>query len=194
MNIVNVGYRSTNYYALDIKSGKLLIDCGWPGMFPEFLAAFKRKGIAPEEIHYILVTHFHMDHAGAVQEFKNRNAKLILMESQVNFVTPLADYLKSKAMPYLEIQPIGNIILKFDESRKFLKELGLEGEIIPTPGHSDDHVTLILDDGLGFTGDLPPRSLATDEVTKASWDRIHQHQVTRIFPAHGNPYEPSRSF
>ncbi len=189
MNIVNLGYRSTNYYALDIKGGKMLVDCGWPGMFPEFLAVFKRKGIAPEEVRYILVTHFHMDHAGAVQELKARGAKLILMESQVDFVKPLADYLKSKHMPYLEIQPIGNITLKFEESRKFLKDLGLDGEIIPTPGHSDDHVTLILDDGSVFTGDLPPRNLAVDDVTKASWERIYRHQVKGIFPAHGNPYQ-----
>jgi ribonuclease/clavin/mitogillin len=188
MNIVNLSYRSTNYYALEIKGGKLLIDCGWPGMFPEFLSVFKRKGIKPQEIHYILVTHFHMDHAGAVQELKGHGAKLILMESQVNFFTPMADYLKSKNMPYLEIQPIGNMIMKFDESRNFLKDLGLAGEIISTPGHSDDHVTLILDDGSVFTGDLPPRSLATDDTTIASWDRIYQHKVTRIFPAHGNQY------
>jgi glyoxylase-like metal-dependent hydrolase (beta-lactamase superfamily II) len=185
MNMVNLGYRSTNYYALELRQGKLLVDCGWPGMFPEFLSVLKRKGVAPEEIRYVLVTHFHMDHAGAVQEVKHRGAKLILMESQVDFVKPLADYLKSKNMPYLEIQPIGNIVLKFEESRKFLTGLGLEGEIIATPGHSDDHVTLILDDGSAFTGDLPPRDLATDDVTKASWDRIYQHKVTRIFSAHG---------
>lgn len=187
MNIVNVGYRSTNYYALEIKNGKLLVDCGWPGMFPEFLAVFRRKGVAPEKIRYILVTHFHMDHAGAVQEVKNQGARLILMESQVNFVTPLADYLKSKNMPYLEIRPIGNIILKFEESRKFLAGLGLEGEIIATPGHSDDSVTLILDEGFAFTGDLPPRFLVSEDnpVTKESWNRIYQHKISRIFSAHG---------
>jgi ribonuclease/clavin/mitogillin len=63
---------------------------------------------------------------------------------------------------------------------------GLEGKIIATPGHSDDHVTLILDDGSDFSGDLPPRHLAVDDVTRASGDQICQHKVTRIFPAHGN--------
>src|ERR1700690_2257288 len=123
MNIVNVGYRSTNYYALEIKSGKLLIDCGWPGMFPEFRAVLKRKGITPEELQYILVTHFHMDHAGAVQELKDHGATLILMESQVDYAKPMADYLISKNMPYLEIQSNGNLVLKFEESRKFLASI-----------------------------------------------------------------------
>ncbi len=188
MNILNVGYRSTNYYLLDIEHGKLLVDCGWPGMFSEFLAVLKRKGVAPEEVRYILVTHFHMDHAGAVQEVKECGAKLIVMESQAGFIKSLANYLKSKKMPYLEIQPAGNVDLKFKESRKFLAGLGLAGEIIPTPGHSDDHVTLILDDGSAFTGDLPPRPLVMqeDRVTMESWDRIYQHKITKIYPAHGN--------
>lgn len=188
MNILNLGYRSTNYYALKIKNGLLLIDCGWPGMFPEFLAVFKRKGITPEQIRYILVTHFHMDHAGAVQELKNRGAKLILMESQIGFPKAMADFLKPKNLGFTEISEGGNLLLKFSESREFLAGVGLAGEIISTPGHSDDHVTLILDEGFAFTGDLPPRFLVMDEdrVTKESWDRIYQHKISRIYPAHGN--------
>lgn len=188
MNIVNLGYRSTHYYALEIKDGFLLVDCGWAGMFPEFLAAFKRKGIAPEEIRYILVTHFHMDHAGTVQEMKNRGAKLILMESQIGYPKALADFLRPKNLGFLEIREDDNLLLKFSESRTFLAKLGLSGEIIPTPGHSDDHVTLILDEGYAFTGDLPPRSLVGDNQTElaASWDRIYQHKITHLYPAHGN--------
>jgi glyoxylase-like metal-dependent hydrolase (beta-lactamase superfamily II) len=77
--------------------------------------------------------------------------------------------------------------LKFADSRKFLAGLGLAGEIISTPGHSDDSVTLILDEGFAFTGDLPPLFMVAEEdhVTRGSWDKIYQHKVTRIFPAHG---------
>ncbi len=28
MNVINVGYDSTNYYALEVKGGKLLVDSG----------------------------------------------------------------------------------------------------------------------------------------------------------------------
>ena len=64
MNILNVGYQSTNYYLIDIKSGKLLVDCGWPGTLPQFSAELKRKGVSIKDIKYFLVTHFHPDHAG----------------------------------------------------------------------------------------------------------------------------------
>ncbi len=190
MNIINVGYRSTNYYALEIANGKLLFDCGWPGTMPQFAAELKRKGIPPAEIQYVLVSHFHTDHAGLVQEFKNLGAKFILLESQVNFIGPLNDFHKRKKTPFTEIFEDGSFILKFEDSRKFLASIGMSGEIISTPGHSDDSITLILDEGFAFTGDLPPRSLVPDEnqVMKESWNKIYSHKITQVFPAHGNQY------
>jgi ribonuclease/clavin/mitogillin len=187
-NIVNVGYHSTNYYAIDVRGGRLLVDCGWPGSLSQFTAQMKRKGISPSEIKYLLVTHFHPDHAGLVDEFKQLGARLILLESQVGALEPTADPTASGIPSFVHISAENNNLLKFKDSRRFLSSLDLAGEIIPTPGHSDDSVTLILDDGSAFTGDLPPRFLIADNdtVTKASWDTIYRHQITRVFPAHGN--------
>jgi hypothetical protein len=39
-------------------------------------------------------------------------------------------------------------------------------------GHSDDSVTLVLDAGMAFTGDLPPPHMATDETLQRSWAAI----------------------
>lgn len=187
MNIVNVGYQSTNYYAIDIKGGKLLVDCGWPGTLPQFTKVLQRKGIPIGEIRYLLVTHFHPDHAGLVQDIKNQGAKLILPECQRDFVAPFADHFKGKSFPYLEIRQDDNVNFKLEESRKFLSGIGLDGEIIHTPGHSDDSVTLILDEGFAFTGDLHPSFMNIDDVpTRESWDKIHQHKITRVFPGHGS--------
>ena len=187
MNILNVGYDSTNYYLLDIKVGKLLVDCGWPGTLPKFLSVLKRKDASPDQIKYLLVTHFHPDHSGLTQELKNLGISLILMESQVGFINAMDEMYKSKNLPYFPITPEKNIQLKFTYSRAFLATLGLAGEIISTPGHSDDSVTLILDEGFAFTGDLPPRVIIPEEntISKQSWDRIYQHKITKIFPAHG---------
>ena len=152
MNIVNAGYDLTNYYLLEIRGGMLLVDCGWPGTLPKFLAEFKRKGIQPADIRFILVTHFHPDHAGLVQEIKDLGAELILMESQPDFIQPMVEMLKRKGTPYIEIRPQGNLLLRFEESRKFLAGLRLSGDILATPGHSEDSVTLVLDEGFAFTG------------------------------------------
>ena len=187
MNIVNVGYDSTNYYLLETRSGKLLIDCGWPGTLPKLRAELKRKGIAIDEIKYLLVTHFHPDHAGITQELKNLGIKLILLENQVESIAPFADFFKGKNLRYLEITPHDNLSVRFEDSRKFLASMGMQGEILPTPGHSTDSVTLILDEGFAFTGDLYPLFMVPEEdhVSRKSWDKIYQHRITRIFPAHG---------
>ena len=186
MNIVNVGYDSTNYYLIEAKNGKLLVDCGWPGTLPKFNAELKRKGISLKEIQYFLVTHFHPDHAGMVQELKNQGIKFILWECQIDYIPQLTELFKTKKYPYVEIRQNDSHILKIEESRKFLASIGLNGEILHTPGHSDDSITLILDEGYAFTGDLHPSFMNIDhDVTRASWDKIHQHKITRIFPGHG---------
>ena len=160
MNIVNVGYDSTNYYIVEAKSGKLLVDCGWPGTLPKFMAELKRKGIS---------------------------FKLIVLEPQIDFITPFAEFFKGKKFPYVPITQNDNLVLKLADSRKFLAGIGLDGEILRTPGHSDDSVTLLLDEGFAFTGDLPPRFMVAEEdhVTQKSWDKIYKHKITRVFPAHG---------
>lgn len=186
MNIVNVGYASANYYAIDIQGGKLLIDCGWPGTLALFVKVLQRKGIALNEFKYLLVTHFHPDHAGLVQELKNQGTKFILPTCQMAFITPLAEYFRGKSLPYVTIKQSDNLILRLEDSRKFLSTMGLNGEMIHTPGHSDDSVTLVLDEGFAFTGDLHPSSINTeDKQTRESWDKIKQHRIKNIFPGHG---------
>jgi glyoxylase-like metal-dependent hydrolase (beta-lactamase superfamily II) len=186
MNIVNVGYQSTNYYAMDIQDGKLLLDCGWPGTLPQFMKVLQRKGISLNEFRYLLVTHFHPDHAGLVQELKNLGLKFILPECQVNFVGSFGEYFKGKSLPYVEIGQNDNLTLTLGDSRKLLANIGLDGEILYTPGHSDDSVTLILDEGYAFTGDLHPAFMNTDDITtRQSWDKIYKHRITRIYPGHG---------
>jgi glyoxylase-like metal-dependent hydrolase (beta-lactamase superfamily II) len=186
MNIVNVGYASTNYYAIDIKNGKLLLDCGWPGTLPQFTRVLQRKDIALHEIKYLLVTHFHPDHAGLVQELKNQGIRFILPECQAAFVGSFADFFTEKSHPYVEIRRDDNISLKLEDSRSFLANLGLSGELLHTPGHSDDSVTLILDEGYAFTGDLHPAFMDIEDTkTRQSWDKIGHFRVRQIFPGHG---------
>ena len=186
MNIVNVGYASTNYYAIDIKIGKLLVDCGWPGTLPQFTRVLQRKNISLQEIKYLLVTHFHPDHAGLVQELKNQGVKFILPDCQVDFVGSFGEYFKAKSLPYVKINPHDNFNLKLQDSRSFLASIGLRGEILHTPGHSEDSVTLVLDEGYAFTGDLHPAFMGIeDPKTHASWDKLQQFKIKQVFPGHG---------
>lgn len=74
------------------------------------------------------------------------------------------------------------------ESRALLAELRLTGEIIHTPGHSEDSVSLVIDEECVFTGDLPRQEFAEgfdDPAVAESWRRIMGFGVKRVYPAHG---------
>jgi glyoxylase-like metal-dependent hydrolase (beta-lactamase superfamily II) len=186
MNIVNVGYDSTNYYIVESQGARLLVDCGWPGTLPKLRGTLKRKGISLEEIKHLLVTHFHPDHAGLAQELKLQGIQLVVLECQTGFIDSFGEYFRGKNLPYVPITQHDNLVLNLDNSREFLAGMGLHGEILHTPGHSDDSISLILDEGYAFTGDLHPSFMNTDDPsTSESWAKIRQHRVTRIFPGHG---------
>jgi endoribonuclease LACTB2 len=187
MNIVNVGYDSTNYYVLADTRPKLLIDVGWPGTLPRLQHQCKRADIDLPDIKHLLVTHFHPDHAGLVQELKRLGMKLILVENQRAAVPALRAHMKPQHH-YVDIDLADNIALDIGDSRAFLAGLGIEGELIATPGHSDDSVCLILDEGAAFTGDLPhPMTIGEDSTsaTRESWARLRALEVRTIYPGHG---------
>jgi len=185
--IVNVGYRSTNYYALGYKIGQyLLIDCGWPGTLGKLKNQCRIKGIDLSQIKYLLVTHFHPDHAGLTQELINIGIKLLLMETQVKYAELMRNTMK-KDSGYVDIEVTGINAIAVNESREKLRSIGIDGEIISTPGHSPDSVTLILDEGIAFTGDLTPEIALPDDdvICRSSWKNIYGKKVTKIYPAHG---------
>jgi endoribonuclease LACTB2 len=187
MNVVNVGYASTNYYVLADSTPKLLIDVGWPGTLPKLQYQCKRMGIALEAVKHLLITHYHPDHAGLAQELKRTGMKLILLENQRSAVPVLRTYMKPQNN-YVEIDLADNISLNLSASRAFLASLGIEGEIISTPGHSDDSITLILDEGAAFTGDLTHPLMASEdsmEIIQASWAKIRAYGVHTVYPGHG---------
>jgi glyoxylase-like metal-dependent hydrolase (beta-lactamase superfamily II) len=188
MNMVNVGYSSTNYYVLEEGDTRLLIDVGMPGTFGQLLANMKRAGISLPSIRYLLVTHYHPDHAGIVEEVKAAGVRLIVMEPQVGASDLMHKMYIKPDSPFIPIRLDNNVDLTLGESRAFLKKLGIEGEIIATPGHSDDSVSLVLDDGSAFIGDLTPPTLADDEnrdAITASWAKLASLQVKRVYAGHG---------
>ena len=187
VNILNVGYDSTHYYLIGNPAPKLLVDIGWPGTLPKLIHALQRYKIQLKDIPYALATHYHPDHAGLAQDAKQQGVKLIVMENQLGALKDFGKYMKPENH-YIPITAENNIQLRFDESRKFLSTLGLAGEIIATPGHSDDSVTLVLDEGLAFTGDLHRPEFASaeqQEQTIASWDAIRKLGVHSVYPGHG---------
>lgn len=188
--IVNVGYRSTNFWVVSAGRSRLLVDLGWPGRVADLLANLQKKDIPLAEIRYGLATHYHPDHAGAAQDLKQRGLRLLVAEEQVPAI-PLMKQWTKPADRYTEITTHDNIVLPIRDSRHVLGTVDIDGEIVHTPGHSDDSVSLVLDIGCAFTGDLTMEAMVAAEdanVVARSWETLREKGVTTIYPGHGNPY------
>jgi len=187
ITILNVGYRSTNYWVVSGRQGRLLVDLGWPGSMGALRSNLERKGVPLAEIHYGLATHYHIDHAGLAEELKQLGVRLIVLPTQVE-TFPLMKTWTKPADHYMDITAQANVNISFAESRDFLAKLGINGEIVGTPGHSDDSVSLLLDDGSVFTGDLTaPALLAEDDASgaSASWRLLRERGAKCVYPGHG---------
>ncbi len=133
--------------------------------------------------------HYHIDHAGAAQDLKRLGVPLLVLESQVSAIPLMKGHTKPQDN-YTEISVDDNLVITFAESRQRLADIGIDGEVVPTPGHSDDSVSLILDSGEAFTGDLMPPDYTQpegQELARESWERIRALGATMVYPGHGAP-------
>lgn len=187
VTVVNVGYRSTNFWVVSAGTSRLLVDLGWPGMVGELLANLRKKGIPFAEIRYGLATHYHIDHAGAAQDLKKLGMRLLVTEEQLPAIPLMKQWTKPRDN-YTEITTHDNVVIKASESRALLAQLGISGEVVHTPGHSDDSVSLVLDSGIAFTGDLTSEQMVANEdptVVARSWQALRDLGVTTIYGGHG---------
>lgn len=185
--VVNVGYRSTNFWVVSAGSSRLLVDLGWPGTMQTMRANLERAGVPLTELRYGLATHYHIDHAGLAQEFKLAGVPLLVIDLQREWIPHLKDHIKPTDH-FTDITLHDNTVISLAASRALLAGIGIEGEILHTPGHSPDSVSLLLDDGSVFTGDLTHPMFVTDaeaDVTNASWALLREHGATTVYAGHG---------
>ena len=170
----------------------LLVDTDCAGMLTEFYKALKENGVRLDQIKYVLATHFHPDHMGLIGDLTERGVKLLLIDVQKDAVHA-SDYIfeRDKA-EYTSIDETQAAVISCRESRSFLERLGIAGEIISTPSHSADSVSLVLDEGDCFVGDLEPFEYieAYDDNShqkaqlEEDWRRILSYRPKRVFYAH----------
>ncbi len=187
ITITNAGYLSTNYWVVSAGRSRLLVDLGYPGTMGTMRARLKQMDIPLQEIRFALATHYHIDHAGLAQELKQVGVRLIVLKTQLNAIPLMKQFTKPRDH-YVEISLEGNLIIPASESRAVLSQVGIQGAILPTPGHSDDSVSLLLDDGSVFTGDLTPLENAwgeSGELAKASWHLLMAQGAKLVYPGHG---------
>ncbi len=189
--VTKLKYGNTNTFFVQGADGNLLIDTDFAGTLPKFYQAIKEYNIKISDIDYVLATHYHPDHIGLVSELIKQGAKLLLIDIQTSYIH-FADkiFRRSKQLLYEPIDIDNSIIISCQDSRAFLQNIGIEGEIISTSSHSEDSISLILDNGICFVGDLEPIEYldAYDDNLKleSDWELIMSYNPKMIYYAHAN--------
>ena len=184
-------YANTNTFYIPGADGGLLVDSDWAGTLPQFFKAIKAAGIEMKAITTLLVTHYHPDHMGLAGELQQLGVKLLIADLQLPFVHASDEiFVRDKRLSYRAADEDAARVISCAESREALKTLGIDGEIIHTPSHSEDSISLLLDDGSCLVGDLEPLAYLAgyDEnpALKSDWEQIMRRHPKRILYAHAN--------
>lgn len=184
-------YGNTNTFFVRGTDGNLLVDTDYAGTLPAFYGAMKKHHIKMSDITYVLATHYHPDHIGLVSELMKEGVKLLLMDTQCSHIHFSDEiFSREKRLDYEPINMDEAIVVSSKDSRRFLKSIGIEGEIIPTTSHSEDSVSLILDSGVCIVGDLEPiEYLGAYEENirlKNDWELVMGYRPKIIYYAHAN--------
>ncbi|MCX5827710.1 MAG: MBL fold metallo-hydrolase [Deltaproteobacteria bacterium] len=201
-------------YILQAADGAIMIDGGMPKQTRSFTRTLERLSIRPGNIRLIVLTHGHWDHIGSVGEIKKLTGAPIalhglekdwLEKSLISLppgVTPwgrLFVNIMAAFMPFVHIDAT-DVDIVLDEAEFSLAEYGIPGRIIYTPGHSMGSVSVMLDTGDAFVGDLAMNEfplclspglpiLAEDmQKVKESWKVLLDKGAKTIYPAHGKPF------
>jgi glyoxylase-like metal-dependent hydrolase (beta-lactamase superfamily II) len=102
-------------------------------------------------------------------------------------------------MPFIDFPPTEVDVLLGDEGLS-LSDFGIPGRVLYTPGHSSGSVSVLLDSGEAFVGDLAMNTFplrltpglpifAEDPAAViASWELLLEAGAREVYPAHGKPF------
>ncbi|XP_011501619.1 PREDICTED: beta-lactamase-like protein 2 isoform X2 [Ceratosolen solmsi marchali] len=184
--------QGTNTYLVGSGCKRVLIDSGDTHTAKQYITHLKQ--ILTEEnatIEHLILTHWHHDHVGGVLEIQNELKSLSSKQAMVwKFPRSIND-------------PGGEEEEKFLGSwnslkdKQFIEVEGAHLKIIHTPGHSTDHICLLLEEErVLFSGDsvLGESSAVFADLSDylISLRKILKEYITLIYPGHGpvieNPY------
>ena len=181
-------YGNTNTFFVHGRNGGLLVDTDYAGTLHAFYKAVKSNDLEVKDIAYVLATHFHPDHMGLISELMKQGVALLAIDVQKDFIHYSDNIFARDKLPYSPINNTLATVISCEKSRDFLSHMGIHGEIIHTPSHSEDSISLILDDGDCFVGDLEPyeylEAYEENAPLKSDWEHILSFRPKRVFYAH----------
>ena len=181
-------------YVVETPDGPGLVDCGPASTVAALKQGLEARRLAVRDVRHLLLTHVHLDHAGAAGLLAREHPDLRVHVSEEGaFHLTFPEVLEFGAREvygdrFDELW--GEIVAMPEENVEVLGEHAAGLEPIPTPGHAPHHVSYLHADGTLYAGDaagmrteperfvLPP--MAPPDVDVAAWQRtISELEVRR---------------
>jgi glyoxylase-like metal-dependent hydrolase (beta-lactamase superfamily II) len=156
--------KAIGVYLVETDDGPALFDCGPTSTLPRLEAGLAEHGLALADVRHLLLSHIHLDHAGAAGPIVRRHPELTVWVSPVgapHLVDP-SRLERSARRLYGELfDPLWGELAPVPEENVRLAEGAVLGwEAFPTVGHASHHVsylregTLLAGDAAGVR--IPP--------------------------------------
>jgi len=184
----------------------VIIDTGSPRDPVRLVRNFSIAGIDPRTISLIVLTHAHRDHTGNLETLRkltdapvlaHRAAAEVLRTGRAEAVAGRSTLgrLLSTFVPTARKEKPVDVDIEID-SETDLAPYGVDGHILPTPGHTRGSLSVILPGGVAIVGDLIMAfgfrhrlaDFAEDEeAMRNSLKLLLDRGVDRFLPSHGSP-------
>jgi glyoxylase-like metal-dependent hydrolase (beta-lactamase superfamily II) len=197
--------RAIAAYGLPHSSGLVLVECGPGSTLPGLEAGLAEHGYGFGDVTHVLLTHIHLDHAGAAGRMAQAGAQIIVHPIGAPHMLAPEKLLRSAARIYGdsmdelwgEFLPVPEDKLSSPEDEQEIVIGGLHFLPVNTPGHAEHHYAYLFED-LCFSGDvggvripgfpylrvpMPPPELHLPRW-KASLARLRSLSFKRIAPTH----------
>jgi len=149
--------RSIGCYLLETDDGLALQDCGASTGIPELKAQLAAHGLELADVRHLLLSHIHLDHAGAAGALVREHPGLQVHVSEIG-APHLADPSRLEASARRlygdEFDTLWGELAPVPEENIHVvgaEVLGLE--CFPSPGHASHHVCYLDREGLLYAGD-----------------------------------------
>jgi glyoxylase-like metal-dependent hydrolase (beta-lactamase superfamily II) len=148
-------------YLIRHSGGAVLIECGSGSTLSALEAGLAKEGLSTRDVTHVLLTHIHLDHAGAAGWLSQLGAQIIVHPNGAPHMLNPEKLIASATRIYGdrmqtlwgEFLPVVQDQLKVPKDAEEIVIGNLRFVVMDTPGHAEHHYCYLFED-VCFTGDV----------------------------------------